>query len=99
MPYPAFVYRVLIASPSDLSEERDQLRQVVYYWNTDNSKPMQIATLPVMWETDSFPAVGERTQAILNEQLADCDILIGAFWMRIGSPTGVAESGTVEEIE
>lgn len=26
-------------------------------------------------------------------------MIIGAFWMRLGSPTGVAKSGTVEEID
>src|SRR5690606_2860971 len=29
----------------------------------------------------------------------DCDMLIGAFWTRLGSPTGIEESGTVEEIK
>jgi hypothetical protein len=25
--------------------------------------------------------------------------LIGVFWTRVGTPTGIAESGTLEEIE
>lgn len=28
-----------------------------------------------------------------------CDMLIGMFWTRLGTSTGVAESGTVEEID
>jgi hypothetical protein len=29
----------------------------------------------------------------------DCDLLVGVFWTRIGTNTGVAVSGTAEEIE
>jgi hypothetical protein len=44
--------------------------------------------------------MGDRPQAIINKQvLADCDLLVAVFWTRIGSPTGSAASGTVEEIE
>ncbi len=53
-----------------------------------------------MWETHSTPEMGDRPQAIINKQIVtSCDFLIGAFWTRIGTHTGVAESGTVEEIE
>lgn len=56
--------------------------------------------LPVRWETHSTPEYGDRAQAFLNRQLvADCDMLIGAFWTRVGTPTGDFESGTLEEIE
>src|SRR5262249_37080025 len=35
----------------------------------------------------------------INRQLVDrCDLLIAIFWKSIGSPTGVAPSGTIEEI-
>lgn len=44
--------------------------------------------------------MGERPQAVINRQvLADCDLLVAVFWTRLGSPTGEAPSGTVEEIE
>jgi hypothetical protein len=53
----------------------------------------------VRWDTHSVPEYGDRPQAILNRRLvADCDILIGAFWTRLGTPTGDFDSGTVEEI-
>ena len=56
--------------------------------------------LPVKWETHAFPQTGVRPQAAINEQLvADADILLGLFWTRLGTNTGVAESGTVEEID
>jgi hypothetical protein len=44
--------------------------------------------------------MGERPQAIINRQLVDdADLLFAVFSTRLGSPTGVAESGTAEEIE
>ena len=56
--------------------------------------------LPVGWETHATPAMGDRPQAIINKQiLAGCDLLVAVFWTRLGSPTGAAASGTVEEIE
>lgn len=36
----------------------------------------------------------------LNKQLVEkADILVALFWHRLGSPTGEAESGTIEEIQ
>lgn len=56
--------------------------------------------LPVMWESHSAPSMGDRPQGIINELVVkSCDMLIGAFWTRLGSPTGVEDSGTVEEIK
>src|SRR3990172_1493833 len=95
----ATVYRVLIASPSDVLSERKAISEVLYAWNALNSVAMNIVLLPVMWETHSAPEMGGRPQEIINKQLVrDCDFLIGTFWTRIGTHTGVAESGTVEEI-
>ncbi len=55
---------------------------------------------PVMWETHSTPAMGDRPQGLINNQVVrGCDMLIGAFWTRIGSHTGLEESGTIEEIK
>jgi hypothetical protein len=43
--------------------------------------------------------MGERAQAVINRQLRDADLLVAAFWTRVGTPTAEAISGTVEEIE
>ena len=56
--------------------------------------------MPRMWEHDSTPEIGEEPQQVINRQLLkDADLLVAMFWTRIGSPTGKAASGTVEEIE
>jgi hypothetical protein len=98
--FEATVYRVLIASPSDLQEERGVIEDVIYHWNATHAVDENVVLLPVRWETHSVPELGDRPQAILNRRIvAGCDILVGAFWTKLGTPTGVADSGTMEEIE
>jgi hypothetical protein len=100
MSFPARVFRVLIASPSDVAEEREIAVRTIQEWNDLNAAERQLVLLPLRWETHSAPEYGKRPQEIINRQVVDhCDLLIGIFWTRIGSPTGLADSGTLEEIE
>jgi len=96
----AVILNVLIASPSDVSAERDAVESAIHEWNANHHERMGIMLHPVRWETHSYPASGDRPQAIINRQIVDSgDILIGIFGYRLGTPTGVAQSGTIEEIE
>lgn len=100
MPYSASVFRVVIASPGDVEEERQIVRQVVHDWNAAHAHTRRVVLLPVGWETNSVPLIGNRPQEIINSQLIrHADLLIAVFWTRLGSPTGKAASGTVEEIK
>jgi hypothetical protein len=100
MSFNASVLKVLIASPSDLSEERSAAEAAIHDWNALNSESEGIILLPVRWETHVFPQTGNRPQTSINDQIVDdADILVGLFWTRIGSNTGIAISGTVEEID
>ncbi|MEJ1936423.1 hypothetical protein WDZ92_40030, partial [Nostoc sp. NIES-2111] len=100
MPVDAKLYYVLIASPGDVKEEREIIREEIHRWNSIHTRNMKIILQSVGWETDATPDLKERGQAVINRQLVDtCDMLIGAFWTRLGTPTPEAESGTVEEIE
>ena len=94
------LYKLLIASPSDVQAEREEIVKAVHAWNATNLDKYNAVIHPVLWETHSVPEMGDRPQAILNNRLlSDCDMLIGVFWTRIGSHTGKAESGTIEEIQ
>jgi nucleoside 2-deoxyribosyltransferase len=65
-----------------------------------HAQDMQIVLMPIGWETDATLSLEARAQAVINRQLVDsCDLLIGIFWTRLGTPTTEADSGTVEEIE
>lgn len=100
MSFAARVFRILIASPSDVTEEREIAVSTIQAWNDLNSSERQIVSLPLRWETHSAPEYGRRRQEVTNRQVVDhCDLLVGIFWTRIGSPTGAADSGTLEEIE
>lgn len=99
MPYDARVFQILIASPSDVQEERKILAEVIYEWNHVNSRDRRVVLLPLRWETHSSPEMGLRAQAVINKQIVDhCDMAVGVFWTRVGTPTSEAESGTAEEV-
>lgn len=100
MSYESIVYRILIASPSDVDEEREVAARVIQDWNDLNSFNKKIVLLPVRWETHTTPTYGIRPQEAINRQIVDdCDLLIGFFWTKIGTPTGEDLSGTIEEIK
>ena len=100
MSYIATVIPVMIASPGDVEQEREEVRNAIYNWNDINSKNTSMILNPIGWETHGAPEMGDRAQALINKRLlTDCDLLIAVFWTRIGTPTGSYESGTVEEIE
>src|SRR5215467_7298620 len=91
---------VMIASPSDTDDERAAVAEVVAQWNADHAESTRVVLLPVMWERNAVSEVGIAPQEAINRQLVDrSDILIGVFWTRLGTATGVSASGTVEEIE
>ena len=99
MVFRTHTYQVLIASPSDMPEEREAVTEAIYEWNTQHAEQESVVLLPVKWETHALPTADTRPQAALNRQFVSCDILVGMFWTKLGSNTGVAESGTVEEID
>ena len=100
MSFNATVYRVMIASPGDVQAERDIVRDVVHEWNAVNAVRRGMVLLPVGWETDLAPEMGDAPQTIIDKRiLKDADLLIGIFWTRIGTPTANYASGAVEEIE
>lgn len=100
MSYTATTFNVMIASPGDVASERAIVRDVVYEWNAVNSNSRKIVLLPIGWESHASPEMGAAAQTIINNQvLTKCDLLVGVFWTRIGTPTERHLSGTVEEIE
>ena len=100
MSYQATVFNVMIASPGDVQIERNLVRDVIHEWNAIHSDSRKMVLQPVGWETHSRPSMEDRAQGVLNKQvLSDADLLVAVFWTRLGSPTGEAPSGTVEEIE
>jgi hypothetical protein len=100
MAYDAKAVEIMIASPSDVAQERQIVREVVAEWNAVHSRARAVVLMPVSWETHSAPELSGRPQQMINDRvLAHADLLVGIFWARVGTPTGKAISGSIEEIE
>ena len=87
---------VFIASPMDVDAERKVMKDVIDEFNQISHYNIHLDLL--MYETDTYPAIGSDPQDVINSQIGDSyDIFIGIMWGRFGSPTPRASSGTEEE--
>lgn len=90
-------YRIFIASPSDLTEEREAIDDVVSELNL-NSNNTIIEVLK--WETNSAPGISnDGVQALINSDIPEYDLFVGLLWLKFGTPTKLYGSGTEEEFE
>lgn len=89
--------RVFIASPDDVTEERELVSLVIDELRRTMSPILRIELEAVRWETHSWPAIGEDVQDVINQQIADYDVFVGIMWRRFGTPTKRDGSGTGEE--
>lgn len=98
--FQANVYRVMIGCPSDIREEVQFAKEILFRWTTLHAEHNRTILLPINWATNSYPEQGSHPQKLLNKQLVDkSDLLVGIFGSKIGSPTDTSQSGTIEEIE
>lgn len=100
MTFVATVVRILIASPSDLRDERDRVERTIHRWNALHAAHVGVVLMPVRWETNASAEMGGSAQDLINRQIVDdSDVLIGMFWTRLGTPTTTSVSGTAEELQ
>lgn len=100
MKFAANVLNVMIASPSDLPDERDAVEAALHGWSVRYGRDREVILLPWRWETSAVPELGGGPQQIINRQgVDDSEIVIALFGSRMGSPTAEALSGTAEEIQ
>lgn len=100
-PSQARIVRVVVASPGDVPGERKAVASVAEELNRDVAADRNLVLRVVRWETDAFPGFHAKgPQGIVDEvlRIAECDVLIGIFWKRFGTPTRGAKSGTEYEI-
>lgn len=94
------ILRIVVASPSDVQAERDALSDVVSELNRGVAADRDLRVELSRWETDTHPGFHtEGPQGLIDPLLGieDCDILIGIFWKRFGTPAKDAQSGTEHE--
>ena len=100
MPRQITIFECLIASPSDVEDERNELVDLINHWNAHIGRGLNVRVEAAAWEIRSVPEMGDRPQEIINRQIVDdCDLGIGIFHAKLGTPTGEAASGSVEEIQ
>lgn len=89
--------RIFVASPSDVQSERALAEEVVKELNTTIGDTYGIRLETKKWEKDTYPAIGEYSQDVINKQIGEYDIFVGIMKHKFGTPTQAAESGTEEE--
>jgi hypothetical protein len=92
---------LIVSAPGDVPDsDIAAVTTATGRWNAIYGTQFGSVVVPTHWSSHSAAEHGVRPQESLNEQLVDdADILIALFWHRLGSDTGEAVSGTVEEIE
>lgn len=84
MPKDIKAYRVFIASPGGLQDERNAFRSALTQYNEVHGFSRGVMFLPVGWE-DTLGGIG-RPQHIINQDLRECDFMVLLLWDRWGSP-------------
>lgn len=94
------ILRILVASPGDLLQERQIVRQLAEEINHIWAEYFSLRLRLIMWEEDTFPAIGSDAQAVVNAQIGDdYEVFLGMYGERVGQATPRAASGTIEEFE
>ncbi|RQW02926.1 NACHT domain-containing protein, partial [candidate division KSB1 bacterium] len=94
------ILKLVLSSPRDVAEERDIVELVAAELNKGVAADYNVLFEVVRWETDAFPGFHKAGPQGLIDPILDienCDILIGIFWQRFGTPTRDAGSGTEHE--
>jgi hypothetical protein len=91
-------FKIFLASPSDTAKERLKTQEIVNEINKTSGKDEYTIEL-FLWEENTYSAIGEDGQDVINNQNFDYDIFIGIMSHKFGSPTKRALSATAEEYE
>ena len=90
---------IFVASPGDVAREREVVKDTIDQLNQNAMLGDSTVVQLRRWETHAWPGFGENAQSVINQQIGPYDVVVGILWNRIGTPTGRAISGTVEEFE
>lgn len=91
-------FKVFVASPGSLDEEREAARTEMARFNNELMHELRTAFNASGWE--EVPGTLGRPQATINEEIQQCDYMILIVWNRWGTPPsldGRFSSGSEEE--
>ncbi|NIS74379.1 MAG: hypothetical protein GTO08_03695 [Deltaproteobacteria bacterium] len=100
MAFSATVIRILLASASDVEEERESVHAFINEWNESNTISEKVVLWPVPLSSLAVPETTAASRETITAKLVnDCDILIGLFWTRIDGNTDGKKSRMIEVME
>ncbi len=88
------IFRIFIASPGDVSEERKIVEQIIKTLRQEETLFYGKAILfPIMWEKLALEAWVSPQRAIELglPTPAECDVVVVIFWSRMGTPLSLAD--------
>ena len=92
--------RIVVASPNDVIKECEALFSIIDRVNRNTAERLGLILMLGRWETDTYPGFHvDGPQGLVDSilKIEDCDILIGIFWKRFGTPTSDGKTGTEHE--
>lgn len=91
--------RIFLASPGDVSDERQIVSEAIEDLQLTIGKTRNVHLELVKWETHAYPDIGDYSQDVINNQIGNYSVLVGIMWQRFGTKTTNAGSGTEEEFD
>ena len=93
------LFRIAVASPSDVDAEREAVKKTVAEVNTEQAYHRRIWIVVFDWDTDesaTFSPPGDSKSrdggiAVQKQSIADCDLVVGIFWKRLGKMQKIEE--------
>jgi len=89
-------FKIFMASPDDLYEERKIFGEVIEAINRSRGDVEGFHLDAIVWEKYAYPEA-HNPQAIANKLLGEAAMVVVAFWNKFGAPTKDFPSGTMEE--
>lgn len=92
------IVRVFVASPGDVSIERNRVEMVIEELNRDFGDTLEVRLECIRWEKYVSPMMGRPEEVVLQQvKLNEWDIFIGILWLKFGTPTGELNPSTERE--
>ena len=88
--------RVFLSCPDDVNSDRDQLRSILEAWSNEVEDRYHVCLKIITGDSDVLRGPG-RPQKNIDKLVVNSDIYIGMMWKKFGGPTGLVQSGTLEE--
>jgi hypothetical protein len=91
--------RIVLSSPSDAIPLRRRITSHIDKISRQTQNGYNVCFDVISSERGIRGGIAAYPQAVIDAQLAECDMYLGVMWTRVGTPTKKFASGTIEEFE